>query len=81
MDCVDRPVELRPKAAMDADIRAHRRTALVVNVRSRRGRRHYPTVCRQLRAAGLDLVDAHPVADPRQPARRPWPGRWTAARI
>ncbi len=62
MDCVDRPVELRTKAAMDADIRTHRRTTLVVNVRSRRGRRHYETVRRQLRAAGLDLVDAQPVA-------------------
>src|SRR3954469_21138753 len=51
---------------MDADIRTHRRTALVVNVRSRRGRRNYETVRRQLRAAGLDLVDAQPVADPAQ---------------
>src|SRR5215213_142598 len=66
MDCVERPVELRSKAAMDADIRTHRRTALVVNVRSRRGRRHYETVRRQLGAAGLDLVDAQPVADPAQ---------------
>jgi diacylglycerol kinase (ATP) len=66
MDCVERPVELRTKAAMDADIRTHRRTALVVNVRSRRGRRHYETVRRQLRAAGLNLVDAQPVAHPAQ---------------
>jgi YegS/Rv2252/BmrU family lipid kinase len=51
---------------MLADIRAHRRTALVVNVRSRRGRRHYQTVCRQLSAAGLNLIDAQPVADPAQ---------------
>jgi diacylglycerol kinase (ATP) len=36
----------RSKAELTADIRARRRTALVVNVRSRRGRRHYPTVCR-----------------------------------
>jgi diacylglycerol kinase family enzyme len=34
-------------------------------VRSRRGRRHYPTMCRQLHDAGLDLLDLHPVADPR----------------
>jgi YegS/Rv2252/BmrU family lipid kinase len=66
MDRVDGPVELRTKAAMDADIRTRRRTALVVNVRSRRGRRHYDGVCRQLRDAGLDLVDAQPVADPTQ---------------
>src|SRR3954470_24623392 len=66
MDCVERPGELRTKAAMDADIRTHRQTALVVNVRSRRGRRHYETVRRQLRAAGLNLVDAQPVAHPAQ---------------
>jgi diacylglycerol kinase (ATP) len=55
----------RSKAELTADIRARRRTALVVNVRSRRGRRHYPTVCRQLQDAGLDLLDLRPVADPR----------------
>src|SRR5215207_7165718 len=58
--------QLRSKAELAADIRARRRSALVVNVRSRRGRRHYPTVCRQLHAAGLDLLDLHPVADPRR---------------
>jgi hypothetical protein len=36
------------------------------NVRSRRGRRHFPAVWRQLRAAGLDLLDLRPVADPRR---------------
>ena len=56
----------RSKAELTADIRARRRTALVVNVRSRRGRRHYPTVCRQLHHAGLDLLDLRPVADPRR---------------
>ena len=35
-------------------------------MRSRRGRRHYPTVCRQLHHAGLDLLDLRPVADPRR---------------
>jgi diacylglycerol kinase (ATP) len=35
-------------------------------VRSRRGRRHYPTVCRQLHTAGLDLLDLRPIADPRR---------------
>jgi diacylglycerol kinase (ATP) len=54
----------RSKAELTADIRARRRTALVVNVRSRRGRRHYPTVCRQLHHAGLDLLTLRPVADP-----------------
>ena len=44
------PVHQRSKAALDADIRARRRTALVVNVRSRRGRRHFATVHRRLQA-------------------------------
>ena len=63
------PRQERSKAELTADIRARRRTALVVNVRSRRGRRHYPTVCRQLHNAGLDLLDLHPVTDPRRLAQ------------
>jgi hypothetical protein len=59
------PGQQRSKAELTADIGARRRTALVVNVRSRRGRRHYPAVCRQLSVAGFDLLDLHPVADPR----------------
>ena len=47
---VTEPVHQRSKAALDADIRARRRTALVVNVRSRRGRRHFTTVHRRLQA-------------------------------
>src|SRR5918998_3857635 len=58
------PVHQRSKAALDADIRARRRTALVVNVRSRRGRRHFATVHRRLQAT-VALVDVRPVADPR----------------
>jgi hypothetical protein len=46
------PGQQRSMAELTADIRARRRTALVVNVRSRRD---YPTVCRQLHTAGLDL--------------------------
>ena len=68
---VTEPGQQRSKAELTADIRARRRTALVVNVRSRRGRRHYPTVCRQLHHAGLDLLDLHPVADPRRLAAGP----------
>ena len=60
------PGQQRSKAVLTADIRARRRIALVVNVRSRRGRRHFPAVCRQLRAAGLDLLDLRPVVDPRR---------------
>ena len=63
---VNRSGQQRSKAELTADIRARRRTALVVNVRSRRGRRHYSTVCRQLNTAGLDLLDLRPVADPRR---------------
>ena len=59
-----RLVAQRSKAALDADIRARRRTALVVNVRSRRGRRHFATVHRRLQAT-VELVDVRPVADPR----------------
>ena len=44
------PGHQRSKAALDADIRARRRTALVVNVRSRRGRQHFTTVHRRLQA-------------------------------
>jgi diacylglycerol kinase (ATP) len=61
---VAEPGQQRSKAELTADIRARRRTALVGNVRSRRGRRHYPTVCRQLHHAGLDLLTLRPVADP-----------------
>ena len=60
------PEQQRSKAELTADIRARRRTALVVNVRSCRGHRHYPTVCRQLHNAGLALLDLRPVADPRR---------------
>jgi hypothetical protein len=38
------PTPQRCKAALTADIHAWRRTALVVNVRSRWGRRHCPAV-------------------------------------
>lgn len=57
-------MDVRTKAALAADIRAHRRTALVVNVGSRRGRRHYAAVREQLAGAGLDLVEVAPVTDP-----------------
>jgi diacylglycerol kinase (ATP) len=62
---VTEPGRQRAKAALEADIRAQCRAALVVNVRSRRGRRRFPVVHRQLRAAGFDLVVVRPVADPR----------------
>jgi len=49
------PGQQRSKAELTADVRARRRTALVVNVRSRRGRRPYPTVCQLLH--NMDLGD------------------------
>lgn len=57
-------MEIRTKEELTAAIRAHGRTALVVNVRSRRGRRHFSEVRDRLRAAGLDLVAVWPVSDP-----------------
>jgi diacylglycerol kinase (ATP) len=57
-------VEIRTKAALTEVIRARGRTALVVNVRSRRGRRHFAQVRERLQAAGLDLVHVRQVSDP-----------------
>ena len=71
----------RSKVELTADIRARRRTVLVVNVRSRRGRRHYPAVCRQLHTAGLDLLALRPVADPRRLPQALAAAVDTAARI
>jgi diacylglycerol kinase (ATP) len=57
-------VEIRTKEALTEVIRAHGRTALVVNVRSRRGRRHLAEVRERLQGAGLDLMHVWPVSDP-----------------
>jgi YegS/Rv2252/BmrU family lipid kinase len=54
----------RSKAALQAAIRQHRRAALVVNTRSRRGRRLYPAVRARLHAAGLDLLGSFPTSRP-----------------
>lgn len=51
----------RSKPELERAIRAHRRAALVVNTRSRRGRRHYPAVLAGVRAAGFDLLGTFPV--------------------
>jgi diacylglycerol kinase (ATP) len=50
----------RSKPSLDQAIREHRRAALVVNTRSRRGRRHYPAVLAGVRAAGFDLLGTFP---------------------
>jgi diacylglycerol kinase (ATP) len=55
---------LRSKADLDAAIRQHRRAALVVNTRSRRGRLLYDTVGARLRAAGIELLGSFPVHQP-----------------
>ncbi|MCT9929324.1 YegS/Rv2252/BmrU family lipid kinase [Planotetraspora sp. A-T 1434] len=55
---------MRSKADHTAAIHDKRRAAVVVNTRSRRGRRHYAEVLRLLRAAGFDLTGIHQVTDP-----------------
>ena len=65
----------RSKPGLEQAIREHRRAALVVNTRSRRGRRHYPAVLAGVRAAGFDLLGTFPAARPAAwtPASpRPW---------
>jgi diacylglycerol kinase (ATP) len=51
---------MRTKDNLSAAIRQNRRAALVVNTRSRRGRRLYPAVRVQLQAAGFDLLGSFP---------------------
>ncbi|GAA3134583.1 diacylglycerol kinase family lipid kinase [Planomonospora alba] len=57
--------ELRTKAEHTEAIRTERRVCVVVNTRSRRGRRRYPQVLRILRAEGFDILGLFPVEDPR----------------
>jgi diacylglycerol kinase (ATP) len=60
----DRP--LRSKAALAAAIHAGGRTVLVVNTRSRKGRRHYPQLAARLAAAGVRVHASFPIDDPAQ---------------
>ena len=55
---------MRSKAGLSAAIRQHRRAALVVNTRSRRGRRLYPAVAAGLESAGFNLLGSFPVDQP-----------------
>jgi diacylglycerol kinase (ATP) len=55
---------LRSKAALTAAIRGGGRTVLVVNVRSRKGRRHYRGLPSRLAAAGVPVGATLPVEDP-----------------
>jgi diacylglycerol kinase (ATP) len=64
------PVDLRSKAELTAAIHAQRRTVLVVNNRSRRGRRHYPQIRARLDATGFNLLAMFPVDQPGQLAAR-----------
>jgi len=58
--------ELRSKAEHTEAIRTKGRVGVVVNTRSRQGRRHYPTVVRALRAEGFDSIRFLPVVDPKR---------------
>ena len=51
---------MRSKDSLGAAIRQHHRAVLVVNTRSRRGRRLYPAVRAQLQAAGFGLLGSFP---------------------
>ena len=55
---------LRSKAALTAAIHQGGRTVLVVNTRSRKGRRHYPGLAGRLAAAGVPVHATFPVEDP-----------------
>ncbi|WP_204078089.1 diacylglycerol/lipid kinase family protein [Planotetraspora phitsanulokensis] len=55
---------MRSKADHTAAIQEHRRAALVVNTRSRRGRHHYAEVLRLVEAANFRLTGVHPITDP-----------------
>src|SRR5205085_1593516 len=51
---------MRSKSSLSAAIRQGRRAAVVVNTRSRRGRRLYPAVRARLDASGFDVLGSFP---------------------
>nr|WP_121437979.1 diacylglycerol kinase family protein [Actinomadura pelletieri] len=55
---------MRSKAELESAIAKGGRAALVINARSRRGRRLYGRARRMLREAGVDVVHVFPVTDP-----------------
>ncbi|WP_428963197.1 diacylglycerol/lipid kinase family protein [Micromonospora fluostatini] len=55
---------MRTKQELSAAIRRHRRAALVINARSRRGRRLYEQARSRLLAASFDLLGTYPVDRP-----------------
>ncbi|GAA4230345.1 YegS/Rv2252/BmrU family lipid kinase [Streptosporangium album] len=58
--------ELRSKAEHTEAVRTGGRLCVVVNTRSRRGRRLYPEVVRALQAEGLEPIRLYPLDDPRR---------------
>lgn len=59
-----RSPEMRSKAELESAIAGGGRAALVINSRSRRGRRLYGRARRMLRESGLEFADEFPVSDP-----------------
>jgi YegS/Rv2252/BmrU family lipid kinase len=59
-----RGVEMRSKAELESAIAGGGRAVLVINSRSRRGRRLYGTARRLLRESGLEFPHVFPVTDP-----------------
>jgi diacylglycerol kinase family enzyme len=57
---------MRSKADHTAAVREHRKAAVVVNTKSRRGRKHYDEVLRLIRAAGFAPLGEFPVDDPKR---------------
>ena len=57
---------MRSKQALQAAIRGGGRAVLVVNTRSRKGRRHWPGLSARLAAAGLPVQAAFAIHDPAQ---------------
>jgi diacylglycerol kinase (ATP) len=55
---------MRSKSGLSAAIREGRRAALVVNTRSRRGRRLYPAVRARLQATGFGILGSFPTDRP-----------------
>ncbi|MEO3784850.1 YegS/Rv2252/BmrU family lipid kinase [Actinocorallia sp. B10E7] len=55
---------MRSKAELEDSIRSGGRAVLIVNTRSRRGRRCYAEALRLLIKAGIGFVQLHPVSDP-----------------
>ena len=70
---------MRSKAGLCAAIRQRRRAALVINTRSRRGRRLYPAVTARLHTAGFGLLGSFAASQARRAGAPAWPPRWTCS--